>query len=44
MAATAYDLYNQPETLAAAKAEFEKLGRSGYISPIEEGTIPTPVE
>ncbi len=44
MAATAYDLYNQPETLAAARAEFEKLSRHGYISPIEEGTVPTPVE
>ncbi len=44
MAATAYDLYNQPETLAAAQNEFRRANRQGYISPIEEGTIPAPVE
>lgn len=44
MAATAFDLYEQPEVLAAAKAEFEKLNHHGYVCPIEEGTIPTPVE
>ncbi len=44
MAATAYDLFTQPEILAAAKAEFAKLSRHAYVSPIEEGTVPTPVE
>lgn len=44
MAATAFDLFEQPELLAAAKAEFDKVNRHGYVCPIEEGTIPTPVE
>lgn len=44
MAATAFDLFEQPETLTAAKAEFEKVNRHGYVCPIEEGTVPTPVE
>ena len=44
MAATACDLYTQPEILAAARAEFLRENRGGYVSPIEEGTIPTAVE
>ena len=44
MAATAFDLFEQPQLLAAAKAEFDKVNRHGYVCPIEEGTVPTPVE
>lgn len=44
MAATAFDLFEQPEVLASAKAEFKKVNRHGYVCPIEEGTTPTPVE
>ena len=34
LAATAFDLYTQPEILASARAEFEKQNRSGYVCPI----------
>ena len=44
MAATAFDLYEKPDILAAAKTEFEKVNRHGYVCPIEEGTVPTPIE
>lgn len=36
LAATAVDLYEDPQILTAAKAEFEKQTSSGYICPIPE--------
>ncbi len=41
LACTAIDLFEQPEKLAKAKAEFEKRTVGGYTCPIEEGAVPT---
>lgn len=40
LAATAIDLIDKPELLAAAKAEFEEKSAEGYTCPIEEGAVP----
>lgn len=40
LAATAWDLFEQPELLRAARAEFEKRNKSGYVCPIPEGAEP----
>ena len=40
LAETAVDLYEKPEVLAAAKAEFEKRTKSGYVCPIEPDAKP----
>ena len=40
IAATAIDLFVDPELLAAAKAEYEKKAKGGFISPIEDGAVP----
>ena len=45
MAATVIDLMNDPEMLAAAKAEHaEKVGPEGYICPIPKGIKPQPIK
>ena len=45
MAATVIDLMNDPELLAAAKAEHaEKVGPEGYICPIPKGIKPQPIK
>lgn len=41
LAAAAIDLYEDPELLAAAKAEFERQTAEGYTCPIPEGAVPT---
>lgn len=43
MAATAYDLFEQPQLLAAAREEFERVNRSGYLCPIDADVVPTAV-
>lgn len=40
LAVTAKDLFEQPETLLAAKAEFAKKTKCGYTCPIEAGAEP----
>ena len=40
LAATAADLFENPELLAEARAEFEKKAAPGYVCPIEEGAVP----
>lgn len=40
MAATAIDLFEDPELLAKAKAEFEERAKGGFLSPIEDGAVP----
>ena len=40
MAATAVDLFEDPELLAEAKAEFLERTKSGFVSPIEDGAVP----
>ena len=40
IAATAIDLFEDPELLAAAKAEFLEKTKSGFVSPIEDGAVP----
>ena len=40
MAATAWDLYEKPEALAQARAEFEKQNRDGYVCPIPDDAVP----
>ena len=40
LACAAIDLYEQPQILEKAKAEFEDRTRSGYVCPIEEGAVP----
>ena len=39
MCAAAIDLYENPEILKEAKAEFEKRTASGYVCPIPEGAV-----
>lgn len=40
LAAAAIDLYEKPEMLAEARAEFEKRTKAGYVCPIPEGAVP----
>lgn len=40
MAGAAIDLIDWPETLAAARAEWEKRSAEGYTCPIEPGAVP----
>lgn len=40
MAATALDLYEQPEVLRKAQEEFLRVNRDGYTCPLEEGAVP----
>ena len=40
MAATAIDLFEDPELLAEAKAEFLERTKAGFVSPIEDGAVP----
>lgn len=40
LACAAIDLYEKPELLAAAREEFQKRTKSGYVCPIEEGAVP----
>ena len=40
LACAAIDLYEKPELLAAAREEFRKRTKSGYVCPIEEGAVP----
>lgn len=40
LAATAVDLYENPEILGKAKAEFEKKTKGGYYCPVPEGAVP----
>jgi len=45
MAATALDLFGNPEALAAAKQELaERTGPTGYQCPIPEGVLPSKVK
>lgn len=41
LAATAVDLFQNPELLAEARAEFEKATASGYVCPIPKDAVPT---
>ena len=43
IAATAIDLYEQPETIAAAKAEWEKRAAGGYFCPVPADAVPVAV-
>lgn len=43
MAATAIDLFEQPQLLAQARAEFQKRSSAGYVCPIEPDAVPTVV-
>ncbi len=43
MAGAVIDLLNDPETLAAATAEFAKRSASGYVCPIEPDAVPTAI-
>ena len=40
IAATAFDLFEEPELLEKAKAEFKEKAASGYVCPIEDGARP----
>lgn len=44
IAATAVDLFENPEYIKAAKAEFEAAAKGGYFSPIPDGEYAKPVE
>ena len=41
LAATAVDLHQNPDILAAAKAEFAKQAKAGYTCPIPPDAVPT---
>lgn len=43
LALSAIDLYEKPELLKEARAEFEKRTESGYVCPIEAGAKPTAI-
>ena len=43
MAGAVIDLMNDPDTLTAATAEFEKRSASGYVCPIEPDAVPTAI-
>lgn len=40
MAASAVDLYENPDLLKKAKAEFIEKSKGGFVSPIEDGAVP----
>lgn len=44
MAATAIDLFEQPEVLQKAREEFARRSKAGYVCPIEKNAVPTVVE
>ena len=44
MAATAIDLFEQPEVLQKAREEFARRSKVGYVCPIEKDAVPTVVE
>lgn len=41
LAATVIDLIEEPELLNAAREEFKKRSKGGYVCPIEDGAVPT---
>ena len=41
LAAAAIDLFNQPEVLKEARAEFEKRTAAGFVSPVPADAVPT---
>ena len=41
LAMTAIDLFEQPEQLEKAKAEFAKRAKAGYTCPVPEDAVPT---
>jgi aminobenzoyl-glutamate utilization protein B len=43
LACTAIDLYEKPDALGAARAEFGRRARSGYVCPIEPGAKPVAI-
>ena len=43
IAATAIDLYENPQIIADAKAEFDKRAAGGYYCPVPEDAVPTVV-
>ena len=43
LALAAIDLFQKPEILAAARAEFEERTKKGYTCPIEPGAVPLTV-
>lgn len=43
LAATAIDLYQQPETIAAAKEEWKKRAADGYFCPVPADAVPVAV-
>ncbi len=44
LACAAIRLMNDPEALAAARAEFERRTKSGYVCPIEPDAVPTAID
>lgn len=44
IACTAIDLFEQPEQLTAAKAEFALRSAEGYVCPIEPDAVPTTID
>lgn len=44
LACSAVDLYEKPELLKEARAEFEKRTRDGYVCPIEKDAKPIAIE
>ena len=43
LAATVIDLIEKPELLNAARDEFKKRSKGGYICPIEDGAVPVAI-
>ena len=43
LACAAIDLFEEPEYLAKARAEFEERTKDGYVCPIEEGAVPVAI-
>lgn len=43
LAATAMDLFQQPDLLKEARAEFSEKTQKGYVCPIEPDAVPVPV-
>mgnify|MGYP002798041388 FL=1 len=43
LACAAIELMDAPDTLAEARAEFEKRTRGGYVCPIEPDAVPTAI-
>ncbi len=41
MAGTVFDLLTQPDALAAIQAEYRRENTTGYVSPLEDGAVPT---